>query len=385
MKRLVWLRLAAAVVVAMGFCAIAQACNVPVFRFALERWRPDPYRVVLFHRGELSSSEREMIRPLHEQQDKRLANLAVRTVDLDEKDASSEESVADRALFESLGNPSLPWLVIQYPSHLRIPKPAWAGPLKADVVSAAIDSPIRQELAGRLAEGQTAVWLLLESGQAEKDEAALALLEEQLRKLEQVLELPELTTSPDDALATTLPLVLKFSILRVPRDVSAEHALVAMLIGSEPDLAERADPMVFPVFGKGRALLPLIGAGISAKNIHDAAAFLAGPCSCEVKEQNPGFDLLLATDWDGLLAEKGVSLTAIETRSQAPTGEAELVPIPSGSAAAPVAAIPLAVSRSTSVSSVGWLLVGAVGLVGIFVFAGVIVATQMNQSESRPH
>ena len=87
-------------------------------------------------------------------------------------------------------------------------------------------------------------------------------------------------------------------MLRVPRDDPPSSALVAMLIGSEPDLAERTDPMVFPVFGRGRALLPLIGAGITAKNIHDSAAFLVGPCSCEVKEQNPGFDLLLAADWD---------------------------------------------------------------------------------------
>lgn len=348
MKKCMWRWLALVVVIAVGWCAIAEACNVPVFRFALERWRPDPYRVVLFHRGELSAAERELIRPLDEQQSKRLANLAVRTVDLDDKESSSEEAAKDRALFQALGEPALPWLVIEYPTHLQIPKPAWAGPLSAEMVAATIESPIRRELAGRLAEGETAVWLVLESGEASKDEAVVVLLEEQLRKLEKELELPELTTSPDDALATTLPLQLKFSMLRVPRDVAAEHALVAMLIGSEPDLAERSDPMVFPVFGKGRALLPLIGAGISPKNIHDAAAFLAGPCSCEVKEQNPGFDLLLAVDWDGLLAEKGVSLTAIETRAAPASGEAEMVAIPSGAVTAPVAAIEMSKGTDTA-------------------------------------
>src|SRR5688572_4540223 len=103
--------LGAVVVFAAGLCAIAEACNVPVFRFALERWRPDPYRVVLFHRGELSAAERELFRPFDEQQDKRLANVAVRTVDLDDKEASSEEAVAERALYVALGEPALPWLV----------------------------------------------------------------------------------------------------------------------------------------------------------------------------------------------------------------------------------------------------------------------------------
>jgi hypothetical protein len=327
-----WLTTTMAVLVVLGLGAIAHACNVPVFRFALEQWRPDPYRVIVFHRGKLSDAERDLIKPLEEQQDNSQVNIAVRTVDLANEESSSEEVVADRALYEALGKPTLPWLVVQYPLHLRIPKPAWAGSLTREVVATAIDSPIRRELANRLAAGQTAVWLFLESGESDKDDAAVAMLEEQLKELEKSLQLPELTDSPADALATTLPLEIKFSLLRVPRKVAAEHGLVAMLIGSEPDLAERTDAMVFPVFGRGRALLPLIGDGITPQNIRDAASFLTGPCSCEVKEQNPGFDLMLAVDWDSLLAQNGVALTAVETRSPPPASlEPELVPIPSGS------------------------------------------------------
>ena len=33
------------------------ACNVPVFRYALEHWRSDPYQVVFFHRGELTPEQ----------------------------------------------------------------------------------------------------------------------------------------------------------------------------------------------------------------------------------------------------------------------------------------------------------------------------------------
>jgi hypothetical protein len=56
--------------------------------------------------------------------------------------------------------------------------------------------------------------------------------------------------------------------------------------------------MAFAVFGRGRALFPLIGAGITAENIRDEhARFLIGPCTCKVKEQNPGVDLLFAADW----------------------------------------------------------------------------------------
>src|SRR5688572_4446264 len=90
----------------LGASAIACACNVPVFRFALERWRADPYRVVLFHRGPLTEAEREAIRPLAEQQASALANLAFRTVDVNALDAAAaEEAAPDHAFLAHLGNP----------------------------------------------------------------------------------------------------------------------------------------------------------------------------------------------------------------------------------------------------------------------------------------
>ncbi len=37
------------------------ACNVPVFRYALERWPADNYEVVVFHRGPLASEDRSIV------------------------------------------------------------------------------------------------------------------------------------------------------------------------------------------------------------------------------------------------------------------------------------------------------------------------------------
>ena len=310
--------------IVLVFAAAADACNVPVFRFALERWRPDPYRVTVFHRGALSGADRELLAPLEEQQDKSQLNLAIRTLDVSELDE------ADQALFAEHAKATLPRLVVQYPAHLRIAEPTWSAPLNKESVGRLTDSPIRRELVKRLADGQTAVWLLLESGQPEMDDAAAVLVQEQLQQLQQKLKLPELTDSSEDKLLSATPLQVAFSLLRVSRG-DAEQPLIQMLLHSESDLAERSDPMVFPVFGRGRALLPLIGAGVTAENIHDSATFLVGACSCEVKEQNPGFDLLLAADWDVLLSQDGVPLLASETRKIAPTGTAELVPIPGGS------------------------------------------------------
>src|SRR5262245_1324091 len=286
-----WRRQLAAIAFGLriGICAVVYACNVPVFRFALERWRPDPYRVTLVHRRELSDAQKEIIRPLEEAQDKGSANVMFRIVDASESD--------------KLGDDGL--LIVQYPEHLRIDMPVWKGPLSRENVEMLTDSPVRRELVRRLAEGQTAVWLLLESGQTEKDDAAVELLNTEFKRLEQELKLPELTSDPADELLAATPLKVAFSVLRVPHGVGNEQALAAMLINCESDLAGRSEPIVYPVFGRGRVLLPLIGAGITAKNIEDSAAFLVGPCSCQVKELNPGFDLLLSVEWDALLSQDG--------------------------------------------------------------------------------
>lgn len=326
-------RVALIFLVALGASSAALACNVPVFRYALEHWRSDPYRVVLFHRGKLTDAERAIIRPLEAQQDQSLANFKFRTVDVDAADNG-----VDRELLAALGEQSLPLLVVQYPEHLRIEPPVWTGPPTEDAVARLIDSPARKELVKRLADGQTAVWLLLESGQAEKDDAAFATLQTQLKTLEKDLKLPELTDSPEDELLTAAPLQIAFSIVRIKHDDAAEQPLVQMLIHSEPDLAERSDAMIFPVFGRGRALFPLIGAGITAENIHDSAAFLVGPCSCQVKELNPGFDLLLSAEWETLLSQGGVPLASLSPSESTTPVSAELIPIPSG--APPAAAGP---------------------------------------------
>ena len=47
-----------------------------------------------------------------------------------------------------------------------------------------------------------------------------------------------------------------------------------------------------------------MGDGIKRETIDRAATFLIGKCSCEVKEKNPGADLLLAADWDAAVKVK---------------------------------------------------------------------------------
>jgi hypothetical protein len=93
-------------------------------------------------------------------------------------------------------------------------------------------------------------------------------------------------------------------LLSVSRDDAKEKMFVRMLEGSQSETIDREMPVVFPIFGRGRILCAFSGQAIRAENLEDAAAFLAGPCSCQVKELNPGIDLLMAADWDSVIEDR---------------------------------------------------------------------------------
>src|SRR5262245_53434181 len=64
--------------------APASACNVPVFRYALERWTTDPYEVIVFHRGPLGPADKALTDALakHADADPAAVNFSLDLIDL---------------------------------------------------------------------------------------------------------------------------------------------------------------------------------------------------------------------------------------------------------------------------------------------------------------
>jgi hypothetical protein len=282
------------------------ACNIPVFRYALDRWAADPYRLTLFHRGPLDSETQTAIAALEKQTEVEFPAFTLDRIDL----ATSPTKI--KGLKFPPADAELPWLVVRYPGISRINTPLWTGPLKHFPQAAFLDSPARQDIIKRIRSGDSAVWLLLASGDQAKDDATEKLLQAELSRLEKELKIPKRTSAPEDELVDEAkrPLRLAFSILRIDRNNADEAQLVKMLLNTDEDLAGQAEPMIFPVFGRGRALPALVGAGITAENIMESAAFLVGPCSCQVKKENPGVDLLLVGDWGVSTSRAGEAETA---------------------------------------------------------------------------
>ncbi|MGE3804826.1 MAG: hypothetical protein AB7K24_09160 [Gemmataceae bacterium] len=322
-------RLLLAIACLFGVSASAQACNIPVFRYALERWRADPYEVLIYHRGPLDEATGKILDQLDRSEPS--ANVTVTAIDLDN---DPEPNLVK--LLKSEKNATFPWMVVRYPLISGIGVTVWSGPVSADNVKLVVDSPVRQELARRLLAGQSAVWLFLDSGDKDKDEAAFKLLEKEAAELPKMLKLPVLSASPDDELlGKDMPLKIAFSIIRLSRTQAKEAVLVKMLLLSEPELDTLKEPMAFPVFGRGRAHYALVGKGINRDNILDCGSFLVGPCSCEIKQLNPGVDLLVKAGWDEFLRDRLVRDKEPELigLTAPPDPKAELIAAPAQSAA----------------------------------------------------
>jgi hypothetical protein len=199
--------------------------------------------------------------------------------------------------------------VIWYPDQMGKQPPVWKESLTPALVEGLLQSPKRQQLAESLIKGESVVWVFVPSGNRAKDESAKTLIR---KELDSALE--TYSRNPFSILsgAREKQLSYGFPILTLSRNDPSERILLETLLKSESDLHQYSDePMVFPVFGRGRVLGCLFGEYITAKHISESTAFLAGACSCEVKELNPGVDLLMAAPWDMVVMDAFVEDTPL--------------------------------------------------------------------------
>ncbi len=185
------------------------------------------------------------------------------------------------------------------------------------------DSPVLQDIANRLISGDSTVWVQIDSGNAEADDAQFARLAARLEFFASVAELPEIDPNdPSSQLGPGPKLDLKFSALRLPRS----SPLTRQFAGQEFDALPADEPWIAPVFGRGRVLGIWPANLMDEEGIDEACFYLTGACSCQVKEQNPGWDLVMNVDWDTRLREIDSGPLLAETSSPPPAPEAPTEP-----------------------------------------------------------
>jgi hypothetical protein len=196
----------------------------------------------------------------------------------------------------------------------------WQGSLaEATADSTIFDSPARREIARRILGGDSAVWLLV------APEQQLQHLSEQLQAtldgVSKDLMLPQGIGLPGSELYAAIPLEIRFSVLPVSHADAHEQPFLQLLAASAKDW--RADAAyVIPVFGRCRALEVFAFEEADELLARDVGEFLCGACSCQVKQANPGFDLLTSVDWHQRLFGESVP----EVISNQPTSRGELAP-----------------------------------------------------------
>ncbi|MFO0922134.1 MAG: hypothetical protein U0905_06540 [Pirellulales bacterium] len=276
-------------------------CNIPVFRYALERWKSDKTRIVVFAE-ELTPQQRAQLQLLEERSAKGQSNVEwVVSQPSTEKDQERLELWKREVAAPS----QLPWVVVQTPFPQGKIGQTWSGRMDAITWDWILDSPSRKELAKRLLAGDSVVWLVLQSKDAQANAACRRMLKETFEKLETELELPEGIGEPGSELYSEVPLFLRFSSLEIDIEKDEERYFRQLAQGFSDQIDLLKEPILIPVFGRGRALEVIPYSRIDGPLVSDLTKFLCGACSCQVKERNPGFDLLLSVHWTRELFGEG--------------------------------------------------------------------------------
>lgn len=140
-----------------------------------------------------------------------------------------------------------------------------------------ISSPLRDKIAGELKAGKLCVLLYLKSDVKEKDDRGIETVKNAL------------TNSP---FGEIIPLI------ELSRNNPGENHFISMLLNVEDDLKGIKEPMLFGIFGRFKALEPLLALGITEENINLMIDFLTADCSCLIKDNLPGTDILYINKWD---------------------------------------------------------------------------------------
>lgn len=280
-------------IMAVSYNTSVFSCSTPVFRYALEMWGAYAYVVEVYHDGNLDDSQQQALDYL--------------------KNAYASEGPVNIKVLEVTENypddvnkEEFPLMRLTFPTEHKIHDVVWQGKLSETHAKNIIDSPSRKQVLNNISRGDAAVWLFLESGNAEKDAKQLKILKDELQRLSKSLKLSETAT---DVAGNPLDIKIintgvDFSLVQIDRNDPAEEIFIKILLGTEADLKLFQNiPLAFPIFGQGRALYALAGNGIKPKNIETACSTIIGWCSCTIKDDNPGTDLLLKADWNSIIGD----------------------------------------------------------------------------------
>lgn len=228
---------------------IGLACTTRVSEWILLNTPPEIYSLVYFYNGSLS----EELKSQHDKLDQSTAHANLRF-----------RKVADKSIRQ-------PYYALYYRNRFIEKFGSYSD------LGSLTTSPVREKIAGELMAGKLCVMLYLKTGEEQKDEAGWQVLQKTVE------------TSPFKEI---------IAVVELNREDVDEAHFISFLLNVEEDLKRIHEPMLFGIFGKFKALEPLLAGGITGENINLMVGFLTAECSCLIKDDLPGADILFSGRWD---------------------------------------------------------------------------------------
>ena len=291
----------------LSIVTVITACNIPVFRYALERWPPDYYRCYIFHNAELDADAKAMATELDATYTVQSTpcNIICTFVDLNKKYPNSIMKVYN----EHVKDKTLPVMVVSSPANYsERQKTFWVKPFNKKALMQVVDSPARVAIYEKIMHGESAVWVLFTSGDEKRDNAARAILSGTISNLMETCTMPEGVIpvgqevmhphEEENKLELEIPLKISFSVIEVSQQDPAEAFFIENIKSSSDHMTNAAGgPFTVPIFGQGRVAAAIIERDMLLDNMTYLGYYISDACSCQAKAQNIGFDLLMLGDW----------------------------------------------------------------------------------------
>jgi hypothetical protein len=305
-----------------------RACDTPVYRYAMYRWQPAPYEIYYFHEDAIAAEAAQLNQRIEAAaaSEQTPANLMILPVSLKDDPELKRVPPDVKKAWLAQEKPVAPAYMVVTPYGV----PLHVGALDEATVTSLIDSPARADIGKQLEAGKACVLLLMTTSDAaanaEAEKAATTLIQDVQEGKVELYSAPAMFGDP--AAGDEEKPKVEIGFLKIDRHDAKEKWLVESLLSMEPDLKDpkHSDkPKVFGIFGRGRALPPFVGPGITRDNLLQCVDFVTGACSCTVKDQNPGMDLLIAKDWDAA-AETLANSFGTEEGAEHHLGAADMFP-----------------------------------------------------------
>ena len=243
---------------------LAYPCTTKVSEWTMLNFPPAFYELVYFTNGKLDkhvTQKQKKIRNSYKD-----VNLNFNIIDINHY--KNEE---EKKMFEMADKEKMPLYALYYKNKL------FTQFKSTDELQTLLESPLLKKMCNELKNGKLCALLLLKTGDQTQNDHSANVLKKYLS-------------------GSILKDIIPVTHLN-PNNVQ-ERMFIKILLNVESDLAYIKEPMLFGIFGRFRILEPLIGKGITAENIDYLIQFLSADCSCIIKTQMPGIDMLYFNKWN---------------------------------------------------------------------------------------